>query len=162
MKIVLIAGLAVLLLGGGAAGAYFFLNKPAEAAGAELSEHDKAAEEAAKAAAAEPVIPAVFVQLSPLVLPIVDENGVSQTVSLVISVEVADEAMAAKVKNLQPRLQDAFIQDMYGVLSRKAVMKGGVIEVAKIKARLNTISDKVMGDDTIKEVLLQVVQQRRI
>lgn len=162
MKVVLIAVMAVLLLGGGAAGAYFFLNKPAEAAGGELSEAAKAEADAAKAAAQEPVIPAVFVQLNPLILPIVDDNGVSQTVSIVISVEVADEAMAAKVKNLQPRLQDAFIQDMYGVLSRKAVMKGGVIEVSKIKERLSAVSHKVMGDDTIKQVLLQVVQQRRV
>ncbi len=156
MKMVVMAGLAVLLLGGGAAGAYFFLNKPAEAA---LSE---AGHEQPVAAAVPVAAPAVFVELDPLILPIVDQNGVSQTVSLVVSVEVADEAAATRVKNLQPRLKDAFIQDMYGVLSRKNVMAGGVLEVGKLKARLNTVSDKVMGEETIKEVLLQVVQQRRI
>lgn len=157
MKILVMAGMAVLLLGGGAAGAYFFLNKPAEAATA-TPEHEQAVVEGEGAV----MVPAVFVELDPLILPIVDHNGVSQTVSLVVSVEVADEAAASRVKNLQPRLKDAFIQDMYGELSRKSVMAGGVLEVGKLKARLNRISGKVMGDDTIKEVLLQVVQQRRI
>jgi len=162
MKLVLIAGLAVLLLGGGAGGAYFFLNKPAEASTAPLSEAAAAEAEAAKAAHEAPMPAPVFVELHPLVVPIVDENGVSQTVSMVVSVEVADDATAERVRILQPRLQDAFIQDMYGTLSRKAVMKGGVIEVAKIKARLNRITQSVMGEDVVKDVLLQVVNQRRV
>lgn len=159
MKMVLIAGLAVLLLGGGAGGAYIFLNKPAEAS---LGEVDAAAQEAAKAAAQAPIVPTVFVELHPLILPIIDDNGISQTVSLVVSVEVVDQAAADKVKNLQPRLHDAFIQDMYGALNRRAVMNGGVIEVSKIKERLNRVSASVVGENTIKDVLLQVVRQRGV
>lgn len=161
MKFVMIAAIALVFLGGGAAGAYFFLNKPAVASATEMSEAEKADAAAAKAAH-EAALEAVFVKLDPLILPIVDSNGVTQTVSIVISIEVADEEAAARVEAMQPRLKDAFLQDMYGMLSQKAVMKGGVIEVAKIKARLNNISHKVMGGDTVKEVLLQVVQQRRI
>ncbi len=162
MKIVLIAGVALLLLGGGAGAAYMFLNKPAEAAAGDMSAEAIKAEEEAKAAAQTPLVEPIYVQLNPLVLPIVDDNGVTQTVSMVIMIEVPDDIAATSVKNMQPRLQDAFIQDMYGALSRKAVMKGGVIEVAKIKDRLNAISHKVAGPNLIKEVLLQVVQQRRI
>lgn len=159
MKMVLIAGLAVLLLGGGAGGAYFFLGKPAEAS---LTAMDEAAQAEAKAAALAPVIPAIFVELHPLILPILDDNGISQTVSLVVSVEVTDQAAADKIKNLQPRLHDAFIQDMYGALNRRAVMNGGVIEVAKIKERLNRVGVAVVGEGAIKDVLLQVVRQRGV
>lgn len=149
----------MLLLGGGAGGAYFFLNKPAEASVAGV---DLAAEEAAKIAAQTPLVPAVYVELHPLILPIIDDNGISQTISLVVSVEVVDQAAADKVKNLQPRLHDAFIQDMYGALNRRAVMNGGVIEVSKIKERLNRVSASVVGENTIKDVLLQVVRQRGV
>lgn len=127
-----------------------------------MASSDEAAQEAAKVAAQTPLVPAVYVELHPLILPILDDNGISQTVSLVVSVEVVDQAAADKVKNLQPRLHDAFIQDMYGALNRRAVMNGGVIEVSKIKERLNRVSASVVGEGTIKDVLLQVVRQRGV
>lgn len=162
MKTVLVAGMAVTLVAAGAGGAYLFMNKPAEATIAAPSEIEKAEEAKAAAALAKPAPKAIFVELDPLILPILDENGVSQVVSMVVSVEVPDDIAAEAVKNMQPRLKDAFIQDMYGVLSRQAVTTGGTLEVGKIKARLNSISQKIMGPDKVKEVLLQVVQQRPV
>lgn len=103
-----------------------------------------------------------FVTLDPLVLPIVDENGVNQVISMSIVLEVADLAAAENVKRMEPRLKDAFIQDMYGVLNRYAALKGGVIQVGQIKQRLNAISNHVMGENQINDVLLQVVRQRPI
>ena len=95
-------------------------------------------------------------------MPIIDEDGVNQVVSMVIAIEVADANSATTVKNLSPRLKDAFIQDMYGVLNKHAALKGGVIQVNMIKSRLNKISHKVLGEDVVQDVLLQVVQQRPI
>lgn len=103
-----------------------------------------------------------FVELDPLILPIVDKSGVSQTVSLVVSLEVADMAAADKVKMMEPKLKDAFIQDLYGMLNEHAALKGGVIQVGYIKKRLSAISHEVMGDHVVNDVLLQVVQQRRM
>ncbi len=104
-----------------------------------------------------------YVELDPLMLPIVDDNGVSQTINLVIALEVKDVSTAEKVKILQPKLTDAFIMDMYGVLNRHAAMQGGVLQVSIIKDRLNKVSDEIMGDaDSVHDVLLQVVQQRPI
>lgn len=103
-----------------------------------------------------------YVELDPLILPIIDEYGVNQVVSLVVSIEVADAAAAEKVKKLSPRLKDAYIQDMYGILNRHAALKGGVVQVDKLKKRLNKVSRDVMGEDVVHDVLLQVVQQRPI
>ena len=101
-----------------------------------------------------------YVELEPLVLPIVDKTGVSQTVSLVIALEVkgADD----HVRAMAPRLTDAYIQDLYGMLNEHAALKGGVIQVGYIKERLNKISQGVIPDGKINDVLLQVVQQRPI
>ena len=112
------------------------------------------------AAAAEGALS--FVELDQLVFPIIDGNGVNQTVSLVIALEMADSEAAAEVITLQPRLKDAFIQEMYGALNRHAALKGGVIQVGKIKARLSHVAKKVLGQDKVKDVLLQVVQQRPV
>ncbi|MBI1328026.1 MAG: hypothetical protein GC136_10350 [Alphaproteobacteria bacterium] len=103
-----------------------------------------------------------FVQLSPLILPVVDKNGISQTVSLVISLEVGDKLAADKVTRYSPKLKDAYLQDLYGVLYRKTLMENGVIQIGALKQRLNSLSQKVMGDGVVSDVLLQVVQQRPI
>lgn len=163
MRMMIIAVAALLVLGGGGAGAYFYFSQQAEAsAGPEGEAHgDKHAKKEEKEHKDKSHYE--FVELDPLILPIVDNNGVSQTVSMVIALEVPDSSAASKVEMLAPKLKDAFIQDMYGMLNRHAALKGGVIQVGAIKKRLNKISDKVMGDEeVVHDVLLQVVQQRPI
>lgn len=103
-----------------------------------------------------------YVKLDPLILPIIDQDGVYQVLSLAVVIEVGGVSDADKVKAKQPRLKDAYIQDMYGILNENAALKGGVIQVNMIKKRLNSITDRVMGDEIDTEVLLQVVQQRPI
>ena len=164
MKLAVIALLALVLVGGGAAGAYFYFDNPAEAAGGPVDEAAKAEHEAKAAEAAEGVEAPKeqFVQLDPLILPLIGDNGVTQTISLVVSIEVPDEVSAKEVERLSPRLKDAFIQDMYGALNRKSAIQDGVLQVAPIKARLNKISTKVLGEEMVNDVLLQIVQQRPI
>lgn len=103
-----------------------------------------------------------YVKLDPLILPIIDQDGVYQVLSLAVVIEVGGVSDADKVKAKQPRLKDAYIQDMYGILNENAALKGGVVQVNMIKKRLNYLTNKIMGDDVETEVLLQVVQQRPI
>lgn len=159
MRKILLVAVALLVLGGGGAGAYFYFTKSAEAATTEDGE-PKAEKKAKKDSHNKDHYE--FVELDPLILPIIDSEGVTQTVSLVVALEVADANTAAKVKGMSPRLKDAYIQDMYGVLNAKAALKGGVIQVGMLKERLNKVSHKVLGDDVVQDVLLQVVQQRPI
>ena len=158
MKFLFMVILALVVLGGGGAGAYYYFAQQAEA-----SAGDGHAKVVAQAKEEVDTSSFEFVELDPLILPIVDATGVSQTVSMVIAFEVIDSSAAGKVEHMAPKLKDAFIQDMYGMFSRQAALEGGVIKVGVIKKRLNYISDKVMGDESlIHDVLLQVVQQRPI
>ena len=160
MRLVLIVLAALIALGGGGAGAYFYFMQPAEAS---ITENPEAHEEKAeKADKADRKAPYEFVELDPLILPIVDAQGFSQTVSLVIVLEVPDAKSQKKIEAITPRLKDAFIQDLYGVLNRQAALADGVVQVAALKARLNKIIVKVTGEDAVNDVLLQVVQQRPI
>jgi len=161
MRMILIAVVALLVLGGGGAGAYFYFSQTAEASAGEEA-HEEVAKKEEHHGDGHGHGAFEFVELDPLILPIVDENGVSQVVSVVVALEVADSAAASSVEKMSPRLKDAFIQDMYGVLNRHASLKGGVIQVNLLKKRLNKISARVMGDDVVQDVLLQVVQQRPI
>lgn len=150
MKRLMCVALSIALMAGIGFGAIKLLNKPAEAA-----------EKETKTAEGEgPIVE--FVEMKPLVLPIVDQNGVSQVVSLVVSLEAATPEVKAEIEKYQPRLLDAFIQDMYGALSRQAAMEGGMVRVGYIKSRLNRVTAEVLGKDKVKDVLLQVVQQRPV
>ena len=165
MKLVIMAVAALVLLGGGGAGAYFyFAGSPAEAALTEdeILAQEKKAKAEALAAKKENHKAFQFVELDPLILPIVDRNGVSQVVSMVVTLEVYDAEAAGKVEHLMPKLKDAYIQSLYGALNKHAALKGGVIQVSDIKKRLHKISHKVAGEEYVHAVLLQVVQQRPI
>lgn len=166
MKMLILAAAGVLILGGAGGGAYFFFMKSAHAAVDSAADHGEAKKEHKKEAKkggdghGAPQI--AYVELDPLILPIIDKRGISQTVSMVVTIEVADPAAAAKVEELGPRLKDAYIQEMYGVLSKQDALVGGVVQVNQIKERLTAISHKVMGEGVVQDVLLQAVQQRPI
>lgn len=103
-----------------------------------------------------------FVELQPLILPIIDKYGVSQVVSLVVALEIENKEYTETIIKLGPKLKDAYIQDMYGALNNKAAMSGGVVQVGMIKRRLKKVTDEVLGKNVVTDVLLQVVQQRPI
>jgi flagellar FliL protein len=164
MKIVIFIVAAVLLVGAGAGGSYFFLKNPANASVPPATEAQQAEAEKNKeaAAASKEHMEHTYVQLDPLILPVVDQNGVDQVVSMVVVLEVKDDAAKGIVTKLQPRLKDAYIQQLYGVLNRHAAMQNGVLQVSMIKEKLTSITNKVLGDDVVADVLLDVVQQRPI
>lgn len=157
--------MALLLLGAGGAGGYFYFQQTAVASYGADNLDARAAKEAEKKAAKKAAQDAKnlrFVEMDPIILPIIDSEGVSQVVTLVISLEVIGEDNAEHALLMSPRLKDAYIQDMYGVLNRKASMEGGVIKVEDLKERLNRVSTRVLGESKINDVLLQVVNQRPI
>lgn len=165
MKPVILALVALIILGAGGAGAYFYFKQPAQAAIGADGEHQEAAkakDHDKKKGGDHGAGVSAFVQLDPLILPIIGKDGLSQVVSVVVVIETTDEATKAEIEHLSPRLKDAFIQDMYGVLSDETIMRGGVIQVTTLKDRLYKISNHVLGEGKATQVLLQVVQQRPI
>ena len=153
MRIVIIAVVMLVLLGGGGAGAYLFFHHPAQAA---------TGKEEIKKAEPKKDEKLSFVQLDPLILPVIDGHGVTQTISVVVSIECADDKAQDNVANKKPVLTDAYLQDLYGTLSKKDAMPDGTLQVGKLKARLNKITQGVMGDGVVKDVLIQVVQQHPV
>lgn len=102
-----------------------------------------------------------YIKMDPINLPIITSKGLTQQVSLMVSVEVGwDEK--EKVAEYKPRLADAYIQDLYGAIGAGyALMQGSVVDVVQIKQRLISVTDKVLGPDLKAHgVLLSVIQQR--
>lgn len=100
-----------------------------------------------------------FVELNPLIIPVINEYGVTQMVSLVVAVEVDSQEKADRVTKYSPRLTDAYLSDLYGAFSNYDPAKG-TLPIAYLKKRLNKMSVKVLGKDVVADVLLQVLQSR--
>lgn len=101
-----------------------------------------------------------YVKISPLILPMIGDNGVEQVVSLVIVLEVVSKDTATEVIGMSPKLNDAFITDLYGAIDRRDRMKNGLLDVSYIKDRLNNLTQKIMGPDKVKGILVQGITQR--
>jgi flagellar protein FliL len=81
-------------------------------------------------------------------------------VTILLALEVADQPTADQIRNLGPRLTDAFLTTLYGSLASGSMFRGGVLDVAQVKSRLVPVTSKVVGQGIVRDVLVQVVNQR--
>lgn len=108
-----------------------------------------------------PQTPPVYVEFNPILLPIVGDGRVDQMVNIVFALEVADQEAANRAIALAPRLNDAFLQALYGTLHRREVMHDGVLDLTAIKRRLIEESNRVLGEGVVRDVLVQMVSQQQ-
>lgn len=101
-----------------------------------------------------------YIQLDPILLPVITNKGLTQEVRLMVQLEV-EYGKKGEIEPYQPRLIDAYLQDLYGALgSGRGMMNGNIIDVVKVKQRLTNVTDRVLGaDHKAHGVLLQVLQQ---
>lgn len=101
-----------------------------------------------------------YFQLDPLVLPVISDKGIMQHVSLIVALEVP-YGTSEVLLNYKPRLADAYIQALYGVLGNGyGITSSGVVDVTMLKNRLTQVTTSMLGPERIRDVLLQVVHQR--
>ena len=149
MKLVIVILVVLLILGGGGAAAYIVL----------MGGDAEADEEMAEAREATGTLP-VFVEFNPIVLPILGDGEIVQFVSIVVTLEVGSEDEADRVVAFAPRLNDAYMNALYGRLLASEVMNDGVVDLRRIKSRLIEESNHVLGPGTVRDALIQMVNQR--
>ena len=104
----------------------------------------------------------LYVHLNPIIVPILSDTGSTQIITLVVAIEVPNDESVAMVERNRIRLTDAFLTDMYGVLDKNRLIKNGYIDIERVKSRLNKISKRVVGEESISGVMLEAVQQRKV
>ncbi len=100
--------------------------------------------------------PLHFVTMDVLVIPIFQGEKVAATVQIQLKLEATNLESASEIARLLPRLNDAFLRDLYGFIPRH-LRKKERLDVALIKDRLQLVGDKVAGPGVIKSVLVQAV-----
>jgi flagellar basal body-associated protein FliL len=144
--------IAVLLLGGGA-GTY--MSTPhAQWLGVKAYAGEKETREAEDSNRHK------FLKFNALSMQILDDTGRSRAVIFNVSIEVPDSRGAQAVKANEPILTDAFIHDIYGLWNHDAAYRDGVVHADVIKDRLRRSSRRILGDENVTDVLLEVVDQQ--
>ena len=142
--------LLLLLGGGGAAAWYFFLRAPAEG--------DKAATAAAEGEHKSEA-KAVFVDVGEIIVPVYGRDGKDKLMVVRFELELGEVMPVEDVRYMLPRLRDAYI----GTLSTLAG-RGELVEESRrnatIKRALKLASDRVLGPEVIRDVLIQRAWQQ--
>ena len=119
-KLLIIIAAAVLVLGGGGAGAYFFMHKSADeevTADADEGEHADDAKETKKekgkskkkdkkGKAAEPKLPAIYVEFQPPFVVNFDAKGVMRFLQVSIQVMTRDHETSEMIKLHDPKIRN--------------------------------------------------------
>ena len=95
----------------------------------------------------------------PLMVPIITDQGLTQQVSLSVSLELP-YGSKEDVDVFKPRLMDAYIRDLFGAMGAGQIMiRGNIVDVELLRTRLAAVTTRVVGEGKVNDVLLQFVQQ---
>lgn len=103
-----------------------------------------------------PPEPPRFVEVEQMYVPIFAGDTVATTIQIQIKLETPDDESEATLVRMMPRLNDAFLRDLYSSLPR-LLGKDERLDVAVIKRRLQLVADKIVGPGLVENVLVQSV-----
>ncbi len=144
MKLIIIIVVVILIVGGGGAATWFFV----------LGDPNQAEKEEPP-----PVIDPIFLELETLSVHVIRGGGVQKYIVLDITLEMRDADARALAEMKMPKLRDVFIGALNEYFTNLPSLKNG-LNVSHIKRRLLRHSEKALGKEAVKDVLVQSVFER--
>jgi hypothetical protein len=110
-----------------------------------------------------PPVPGVpdFVDLDPIVLPVIERNRVTRQIGLMLTLELVDGQPAQAIdEEKRLRLMDAFVRELHLIYSARSTAER-VVDEDIIKRRLLRIADGVLGTGVVHAILVRrLIEQR--
>jgi hypothetical protein len=110
-----------------------------------------------------PPVPGVpdFVDLDPIVLPVIERNRVTRQIGLMLTLELFDGQPAQAIdEEKRLRLMDAFVRELHLIYSARSTAER-VVDEDIIKRRLLRVADGVLGKGVVHVILVRrLVEQR--
>lgn len=103
----------------------------------------------------------VYIHLKPIVLPVISDKGAEQLVNIIVDLETKDYSTAESLNMNRPRVNDAIIRALYAGLSDASMRNSNALDIIRIKSGIRDTMNKTFGEGTIKDVLIQAVEQRK-
>lgn len=104
----------------------------------------------------------VYVHLRPIIFPIISDSGAEQIIVLLVDLQIKDVDTATKMSQAMPRLRDTIIRGLYGGLADGSMRNANALDIEKIKANIVKACNKVFGEATVLDALIQAVSQRKL
>ena len=101
----------------------------------------------------------VFVPVAPLVVPVFSDGGVRLHLYYVLQLEAGDADAGARIRELMPRLRDAYLRALAGMADRMG--DGPMPDDERVKRTLSVASERVLGPHVVHEILIQRSFSRR-
>lgn len=95
-----------------------------------------------------------FFKLLPFNIPVIRDGRVVTQVSLIVSVETFGLPDKEKVMAARHKLQNAFLQDLYGVVGIHHG-DGRPFVAESVKIRLTRLARRIVGANVVKDVLIE-------
>ncbi len=98
---------------------------------------------------------ALFVDMEPLLVNVVQGGAIATTIQLEVKLETAGNENIIQIKRMLPQYKDAFLKDLHAFIPRM-LSELGRIDLPTLKQRLQLVADRVAGEKGIvKGVLIQ-------
>ncbi len=149
MKRIVILLVIVLLVAGGGGAAWWFLLReaPVDAAAEAEAPPETENEDSARKR---------YVELEPMVLPIIREGQVTLHLTLVLAVELTKPLPEVEVARLQRPLRDAIFTELHSVYALRYVQEKG-FDHPLVRERLLRASERVLGPGAVKAILVRKI-----
>jgi flagellar basal body-associated protein FliL len=100
-----------------------------------------------------------YVRLPPIVLPVFEGNRITRRAGIVLALELEPGKTEAELEPKRRQLYDAYISDLYALYDEESGT-GRVIDAVRIKQRLQSTTDRILGPGFVHEVLIQQAYER--
>lgn len=147
MKKFLILFVLVLLLAGGGFAAYVFLVP----GGDEIL----ASEPEPPPPPPEPML----VPIDPMTIPVIRQGTVRKYVLLKLTLQLTDQDSKERAMVAMPRIKDETFRNMHAYFA--GVPVDAPVSLAAIKRRIRTVAEQSLGKDSIVDVLVEGVYEKR-
>ncbi|HKW53475.1 MAG TPA: hypothetical protein VJO12_07275 [Stellaceae bacterium] len=95
-----------------------------------------------------------FVDVQPIILPVIERNSVTRQVGIVVTLELADGEHADAVEPKRRQLTDAFIRELHTIYAWRSG-SDRVVDEQLIKRRLLLVADAVLGQGVVHAILVR-------
>jgi len=100
----------------------------------------------------------VYLTIAPLIVTVFRKDGGVGRISAVFTLEMASETLAAAAAVRHTKLRDALIQELQRLSAREERL-GREFSIAQIKRRMKTVIVRRLGEDAVRDVLVQALNR---
>ena len=103
----------------------------------------------------------VFIDMQPIVLPVIEGKNVTRQVGVLLTMELAEGHVSEDVEEKRRQLTDAFITELYRIYGWRSGADR-VVNETLVKGHLQATADRILGKGVVQAVLIrQLVEQER-